>query len=107
METNSTVPIVFMKFSEGLSNTGITIFWAKFYDCVCWASTQPKEDEEEGREGFPGEVTHGLNTEGWVGAGRVHGVGLRKSPKTGIHQWKGVQARERGEYLRCSEEVKG
>lgn len=106
METNSTVPIVFMKFSEGLSNTGITIFWAKSYDCVCSAATQPKEDEEEGREGFPEEVTRGLNIEGWVGAGRVHGVG-RESPKTGTHQCKGVQARERGEYLRCSEEVKG
>lgn len=93
------MPIVFMKFSEGWSYAEITIFWVESYDCVCPATTQHKEDEQEGQEGFPGDVTQGLNVEGWLGARRVDRMS-RDIPKKGIHQCKGVQANEREEYLK-------
>lgn len=49
------VLIVLMKFSVGLRNRMITVYWAKSCDkaCLgCCATTQPKEDEEEARKAF-------------------------------------------------------
>ena len=41
----------------------------------CCATTWDKEDEEEGQEGFPEEVTQELNLEGGVGAMEVDAAG--------------------------------
>lgn len=48
-------------------------------------------EEEESQEGFPREMTCGLNIEGWVGG---DGVG-RDIPRKGICQCEGVQAHAR------------
>lgn len=55
-----TLLIVLQKFSGGLS-----IFFAKSYvkACVdCCTTTQCKENEEEGQEGFPEEVACGTES---------------------------------------------
>lgn len=57
---NMTLLIVLMKFSGGLS-----IFCAKSYvNAVvdCGTTTQSKENEEEGQEGFPEEVARGTES---------------------------------------------
>ena len=59
---NTTPLTVLMEFSEELSRTVITIYYAKSCDEVCLghrATTQPEDNEEEGQEGFPEEAAHG------------------------------------------------
>lgn len=62
---NTTPFIVLMKFSEELSSTVITVYHAKSCEEVCLgrhATTQPKDNEEEGQEGFPEEAAHGTES---------------------------------------------